>query len=212
MYFCGKIHMSKLTIIGDVHGKISAYGGIVSKIPFRDMSICVGDFGFKYEWDWYLQKKIDGDIRPNNHINPGNHDYGPYLNDKTKSLGNWHYFEDENIFTVRGAWSIDKIHRTEGFDWFDNEELTYAEGLEALDEYVKVKPRIIVSHDCPQHVRNSLFGIVEKSITTNLLQAMFDVHQPELWVFGHHHKHRDANIFGTRFICLEELKTLEIVL
>lgn len=197
--------MKKVTFIGDVHGKIYLYKRIIQQIPFGQLTICVGDFGFRYEWDWFKDN-----IRAYNHINPGNHDYGPYMNDKERSLGNWHYFEDENIFTVRGAWSIDKIHRIEGEDWFANEELTYAEGLEAFDEYARIKPRIVVSHDCPHHVRNSLFGITDKSDTSNLLQAMFDEHKPEVWVFGHHHKHRDANIFGTRFICLEELEAFEL--
>jgi len=193
----------EVTIIGDAHGKIGRYKEIVDNCGF---SICVGDFGFKKEWDWYLNT-ID---LTHHFINSGNHDYGPYMSDKTKSLGNFSYFEKLGIFTVRGAFSIDKIHRTEGLDWFSNEELTYNEGLQCFDEYVKLKPNIVVSHDCPHSVRKELFGINEKSNTSNLLQAMFEQHQPELWVFGHHHMHQYQVINKTQFICLEELNTIKI--
>ncbi len=130
--------------------------------------------------------------------------------DKSRSLGNYSHFPEGNIFTVRGAFSIDRIYRVAGIDWFENEELTYQEGLECFDEYVQIKPEIVISHDCPESIRQTFFGIFEKSNTSNLLQAMFREHRPKLWIFGHHHKHRDSNIFGTRFICLEELKTFEI--
>lgn len=57
----------KLTIIGDVHVKIHEYKKIVDNCQF---SICVGDFGFKKEWDW-LQSNFGGS---NHYVNPGNHD------------------------------------------------------------------------------------------------------------------------------------------
>lgn len=200
----------KLTFVGDPHGKIDHLVKIIKdcyySIP-RSQVLCVGDLGFnsqinqlKEELCFYTEHffSVVG-----NHDDIPNKDSWPYL-------GNFAHFPNESIFTVRGAFSIDKIHRTEGIDWFANEELTYQEGLEAFDEYCKLKPRIVISHDCPESIRQTFFGIFEKSNTSNLLQAMFEEHQPELWVFGHHHKHRDSEIFGTRFICLEELETFEI--
>jgi hypothetical protein len=115
-----------------------------------------------------------------------------------------------NIFVVRGAYSIDKVYRTEGIDWFPQEELPYNHALRCFDVYSATKPKIVISHDAPHYIRHTLFGITDKSDTSNLLQALFDEHQPELWIFGHHHKDRDANILGTRFICLPELGTITI--
>ena len=192
----------KLTIIGDVHGNIHEYQKITENC---EMSICVGDFGFKREWDWH-RKNID----PSRHlINMGNHDYTPAMK-WDMNCDNFWCNHIRNYMTIRGAWSIDKARRIEGRDWFANEELTYQEGLIAFDAYVQMKPKIVISHDCPDSIRQTFFGITEKSNTSNLLQAMFEAHQPELWIFGHHHKHRDSEIFGTRFICLEELETFEI--
>lgn len=194
--------MNKLTFIGDPHGKVNEYKALTEKYK---KTICVGDFGFKTQWEWH-KKNID----PAYHwIVPGNHDYPPMFHEDF-CLGNFKFIPEFNLFTVRGADSIDKHLRTEGIDWFENEELTYPEGLECLDLYEKCKPNIVVSHDCPQSVMTSLFGYPDKSRTRQLLESMFEIHQPNLWVFGHHHRSKDVQILGTRFVCLAELETLTI--
>lgn len=200
----------KLTVIGDVHGKINEYKKIIDNCKF---SICVGDFGFRPEWSWLIKQKNNSEDPWNHWINMGNHDYIPFYHVYGPSMKNHVFWPKESIFTVRGAESIDKHHRIEGLDWFANEELTYQEGLEAFDCYVESKPKIVISHDCPQSVMNHFwkyswtFG---KSNTRNLLEAMFDAHKPDIWIFGHHHESKDEVINGTRFICLDELETFEI--
>lgn len=204
--------MRKLTVIGDVHGKVDEYKKIIDKCDF---SICVGDFGFQPEWDHiihYLENLYsDSDKFVQHWINMGNHDYIPYSN-IWPSLLNHTWFADEGIFTVRGADSIDKHLRIDGLDWFQNEELNYQEQLKAFDKYCEVKPKIVISHDCPQSVMTSLFGYPEKSQTRTMLEMMFQEHQPEIWIFGHHHKSKDVQIGGTRFVCLSELEKMEIEL
>lgn len=192
-----------LTLIGDVHGKVDKYKEIVDQC---DLSICVGDFGFEKKWDWH-SKNVDFSCHQ---INAGNHDYMPSVTRYEGSTKDYSYFPDLNLFTVRGAKSIDHFHRTEGLDWFVNEELTYNEGLVAFDAYVDCRPNIAVSHDCPQSVKMQLFGYPDKTDTNQLLEAMFEAHQPKLWVFGHYHRSVDVVINGTRFICLNELETLTI--
>ncbi len=193
--------MTLLTIIGDVHGKVEEYKQITDKCDF---SICVGDFGFKKEWDWATQNLTN----LKHWIIQGNHDDTSYRNN-IPSMGRFSYYENK-IFTVAGADSIDKHLRSEGLDWFANEELNYSDQLEAFDAYCQYKPRIVVSHDCPQTVMQSLFGYSEKSQTRQMLQAMFNEHKPDLWVFGHHHKSVDVAIDVTRFVCLAELETLTL--
>jgi len=39
---------------------------------------------------------------------------------------------------------------------------------------------------------------------------MFEIYQPELWVFGHFHKEFDRRIDGTRFVGLNEFQMIEI--
>lgn len=198
-----------MRIIGDVHGKVDRYQSIIADC---ETSICVGDFGFKAEWDWYYKNIAPiGFDKPYRHlINMGNHDYLPYVG-QYPSLG--HYaeltIENKRIFTVRGADSIDKHLRLEGVDWFPDEELSYSLAEDALESYIEFAPEIVISHDCPQHVMEMLFGHTDKSLTRNLLQAMYDEWAPDLWIFGHHHKSIDVEFDGCRFICLNELEFID---
>lgn len=197
--------MNSIRIIGDAHGLVNQYAEIIKD---GQKSICVGDFGFKTQWDWHKHN-----VDPSRHwINPGNHDYFPMFHEDF-CLGNYSYLSWlGEMFTIRGAKSIDKHLRTEGIDWFANEELTYAEGLECLDLYSECKPRIVISHDAPQSVIEAMFKYawMDKSNTTQLLQALFEVHQPEMWFFGHHHRSRQIELDGTKFRCLEELEFIDI--
>lgn len=114
------------------------------------------------------------------------------------------------MFTIRGAYSIDKHIRKEGVDYFPNEELDYNQINKAIDLYKEKKPKIVVSHDCPQSARENLFSITDKSITSNGLERLLEEHEPDLWIFGHHHKSVNTMIGNTNFVCLDELETYEI--
>jgi len=192
----------EITIIGDVHCKIDKYFNIIQNIK---KSIQVGDFGFRKEHEWHLQN-IDSS---NHKIVFGNHDDYNFLNEK-HSLKNWSY--ENNIFTIRGAESIDRYRRTEGVDYFSNEELNYTEFDEVIENYINIKPKIVISHDCPKSICTSLFGIHDKNITRSGLDALFEIHKPDIWIFGHHHRSINTNILKTNFICLKELETYKLVI
>lgn len=195
----------KITFIGDPHGKIDQLVDLIK--GQTGMFISVGDTGFEPQIEKLRQQFISEEF----YSVVGNHDWIPERY-SWPYMGDHCYFPEFSLFTIRGANSIDKHLRTEGLDWFSDEELNYKQQCEAYDVYVETKPKIVVSHDCPQSVMQSLFGYSEKSQTRIMLEHMFQVHQPELWVFGHHHKSKDVNINGTRFVCLSELETLTIEL
>jgi len=188
-----------MIFIGDVHGKIDEYLSLRSSYP---NTIQLGDLGFNYN-------KIPHDL---NHVwIMGNHDnwsvthpcmlrdFGPY-----KLNG----FE---FFYIAGAYSIDKKYRTVGIDWFCEEETPYERLLECIDYFASLKPRVVVSHTCPLSAVFKLHGDCRfSSRTEHALEQMFSIHQPEYWIFGHHHKKFKKTINGTRFICLSELGLIEI--
>ena len=74
-----------------------------------------------------------------------------------------------------------------------------------------MKPRVVLSHDGPQAFIEAGFGIRDRSRTRQALQAAYELWQPKIWVFGHHHLRREFDSRdGTLFVCLGELDHLDI--
>lgn len=197
------MNTNKILIIGDVHGKLIEYENIIKSTELS--SIQVGDFGFGEHHRWHLSN-IDSEKHK---INFGNHDNYDFLGGK-HSLGDYSFQFKNKLMTIRGADSIDKNWRTEGVSWWRNEEIDYYLLQGIIDIYYERKPEVIISHDCPQSIREKLFGISDCSRTSAALQTMFELHQPKLWVFGHYHKSVSTIENHTVFQCLKELETLEV--
>lgn len=51
-----------------------------------------------------------------------------------------------------------------------------------------------------------------RSRTSQVLEQMRVFHKPKIWVFGHYHMGFDKVYEGTRFVCLPELKVMELSL
>ena len=194
-----------IAIIGDVHGKINAFFKLMQKHKPKH-TVQIGDFGFKEDHEWFIKnmpKKFEGTHK----VLLGNHDDTHYKH-YPHSLGDYGVYE--GIFFVRGARSIDRHLRIEGRDWWRDEELETSEQLRCLDLYFETKPRIVISHDAPQVACRDMFGIENESSTSKFLQALFEIHKPEAWYFGHHHISKTQEIEGTRFQCLAELELVTI--
>lgn len=134
-------------------------------------------------------------------------------------LGDYGYksLNGVEFFFVRGGHSIDWRNRTNNSDMFFDEEIPLRQWEDLKEKYLDEKPRIMLSHECPTSIIKSFFGPfhyagnwIEPSNTATMLDWLFKLHKPELWVFGHFHQRRDRVYEGTRFVCLEELGTLEI--
>lgn len=195
-----KQDIEPLLLVGDIHAKTGPFYSLLKKHKFPP-SIQLGDFGFSTAHNWHRK-----------HLNPernkvlwGNHDDPRFLT-HPHSLGDYGFEPTRSLFWVRGADSIDRADRTQGIDWWPQEELTYNALRSAIDLYEDSKPQIVISHDCPQRVRAEFFGIREASRTSTALDAMLDLHQPDLWVFGHHHRSMNQMVGNTRFVCLKELE------
>jgi 3',5'-cyclic AMP phosphodiesterase CpdA len=201
-----------LRLIGDVHGKISDYLNITNDIEY---SIQIGDLGFDYSG---LEA-----LNPLKHkVLAGNHDNyakngNVFINQTPHFLGDYGVHTVPGIgsfFFVRGGRSIDRNMRIEGHSWWPDEELSYSEAFKALDLYNETKPNLVLSHECPASVidfmsDNELRSTIKPSLTANLLDNMFQSHQPRMWFFGHHHKHFSTVINRTYFHCLQELETFD---
>lgn len=191
------------TLVGDIHGKVN-----LIKWDSQSPIIQIGDFGFK---DTYQLIK---DVPPTDLlILGGNHDEYPVLQTLPNYLGNYGIIPGtEKTFFCRGAWSIDRAWRTEGVSWWPEEELTYAEGSKMLDLYEQIKPEVMITHDCPNYLKQCMFQANAYQNRTGIfLNQCLDIHIPKRWYFGHWHvdKHfRWGDICD--FICLDEGTHLEV--
>jgi len=192
---------TKIRFIGDIHGCFSYYKQLAYN--FDGITVQVGDFGLGFGNE---TPEIEGD----NFFIRGNHDNPEICKAHKKYLGDWGYNDGLDMFWVGGADSIDKLIRTEGVDWWRNEELSYAELNTALDVYKKVHPKIMVTHDCPFDIKKAFIRPeYQNDAWTSTQQALqmfwnYEYHKPDIWVFGHYHPRQTkiTRIDGTLFVCL----------
>ena len=133
-----------MILIGDVHGKIKQYRKIIAN---AHQSIQVGDFSILRDDHEWKAKNL-----PEKHkVNFGNHDHYAYLK-HPHSCRDSMYESKFDLLTIRGAYSIDKEFRYEGYSWWENEELDWYDANRVLEHHFLHKPNIIVSHDCPENL------------------------------------------------------------
>lgn len=209
---------SKMRAVGDVHGYKYELSLVLNNIPDDITSVVqVGDMGVGFQqgdfWHESLEEmlqKVNGRFIRGNHDNPEQcREMKTWIKDGT--------IENDVMF-IGGAWSIDYQWRTKGIDLWDDEELSYQELNQMIEIYDYVRPKVMVTHDCPLSVSNKLFiekgkslsGTQYKTKTGSAFEEMFKIHKPDLWIFGHWHSDADEVIDGTRFICLSELSYADI--
>lgn len=207
-----------IRLLGDIHGKQCQY---INLVKGREYSIQLGDFGFNYD----SLKSVDSDkhkVLFGNHDVVYTYDDGSLIKPCEHILDNFGIISkkpNSNIpdtFYVRGGISIDKAYRKEGVDWFKDEQLTYTQMCKAIDLYEKVKPEIVLSHECPAsmipYVANPNFAHLnlKPSMTASMLETMYQIHQPKFWFTGHFHIDKTYKPEQTRFFCLNELSYIDI--
>ena len=198
--------------IGDVHGKIEQY---LKKIEGVENSIQVGDVGLGFRGVHVPRLPVGHHFLRGNHDDPAAH--AKHFN----YIGDYGMWDSPKLFYLSGAFSIDYMYRLSGVSWWPDEELSDSDLASASLMYVARKPDYVVTHDCPAYVRHTLLSKLalgfrpEKDLncrTSSVLQYMFEAHKPKIWVFGHYHLDMDFVYEGCRFICLNELSTIDLEL
>lgn len=194
-----------LTLIGDAHGKYDRYVKMARK---RDFTIQLGDLGFKYG----CLENLDPECHK---VLGGNHDNYSIINEYPHYLGDYGMSSlgGVDFFFYRGAYSIDRQYRTIGLDWWQEEQLGIDDFMKAREVYREDKPDVVLTHDCPESIAPLLLppgAHIYQNTTSWALQELLNIHRPKLWCFGHYHISKSIEFDGTRFICLDELETLDI--
>lgn len=203
-----------MILIGDLHGNFTQLGKILHDT--EDEVICVGDVGVGF-------KGIGSRpyFRKNFKFIRGNHDKPEDCQNHPQYLGD--YGIHKGIFFISGARSVDQHMRTEGLDWWRDEQLSHADLEKALAIYKEAKPEVVISHDCPWEIQEDIcrdirvaqpwtrkWGDPQLYPTIIAMDEMLAAHRPKIWVHGHWHFRWRLEKNGTRFICLDELETLDL--
>ncbi|ATW62700.1 putative calcineurin-like phosphoesterase [Synechococcus phage S-CBWM1] len=208
----------QIRFIGDVHGKFGRYRKLIAPV---ENTLQVGDFGvgFRNLHGEYLANPPYDQMKKGNHFFVrGNHDNPAACRRHPFWIRDGDLAFDGRVFCVGGAESIDKGCRTEGCDWWADEELTYRELCIVLDLYEMAKPRVVVTHDAPQILLTTLYGNGRLHTpatgcgqrTRAMLDNMLEIHRPEIFIHGHWHQRWEMDIKGTRFIGLAELDHIDL--
>jgi len=183
--------------IGDIHGEFNTYEGIIKKLPY---SIQLGDMGVGFD---RRGEEILATPSPHKFIR-GNHDDPTGCETYPNYLGNFGsaQLNKEVWFFVSGAYSIDKDRRIPGVSWWKGEELTYSQFSDCLELYEANRPDFVATHECPAKVLGQIRACTSDHLnpTTKAFQMMFEIHQPKLWVFAHHHYDKEFDFHGTHFV------------
>ena len=210
--------MKTVRFIGDVHGKFDRYKKLIKDV---DSSRQVGDFGVGF----FYPSGIPMTNPPHDSIMKGDHKYirGNHDNPKVSAQqkywirdGSIEMIEGVKVMYVGGAFSVDKEWRTEGLDWWEDEELPYKELYELIDLYASEKPDVLVTHDGTNEITEVIEQVSRRrklqfgSRTRDALSSMYTYHRPKLHIFGHWHYDLDYVENGTRHVCLAELSHMDV--
>jgi predicted phosphodiesterase len=207
----------KIRFIGDVHGKWNTYK---KRIKDVETSIQVGDFGVGF-FTPYTDKLVGGNP-PYDHMSRGNHRFIRGNHDNPEFCRKHPYWipdgtiVHDKIFCVGGAYSIDRHHRVEGYDWWPDEELSYVEFNQLLSVYKEQKPEVIVAHEIPESIctvvteKMNMTKLDIPSITRQFLDILIEEHKPSLFVHGHWHINHHTVCNGVEYIGLGELNFVDL--
>jgi hypothetical protein len=214
--------MTYTRLIGDIHGRFNDYRNY-SIGNFDGPTIQVGDFGLGFGQSPYWYTSVDAHQNDGTHrFIRGNHD-DPVMCTTMRGFIPDGTIEGHTMF-LGGAWSIDNPaappgwrRRTAGVDWWEDEECTALQFDMFLDIYATMQPRVMITHDCPIIAAKRMFfdsgfitGPQYSNRTASALQRMYEVHQPDIHIFGHYHKTM-LHIEGkTYFMCIGELDYIDI--
>jgi len=195
--------------LGDIHGEFAPYKHNISDTDHFDKSVQLGDFGCGFV-----------DLPPfadTEYFIRGNHDDPSIAKACPNCIPDGHVDTTDlgtRIMYVGGALSIDQHCRTMDVDWWSGEELNQLEMVEVLDKYIATKPDIMVTHTVPETFDRQLFPHLNpiKSRTGQFFQALYEIHRPKMWIFGHFHENLSKIILGTEFLCLgiHDFVTIEL--
>jgi len=209
----------RIAFVGDVHGNVFHIASLKGYLESNDVELViqVGDMGILWNNDdpsecpvtqaveslgipWWF---IDG-----NHDNhPNLRKVGPQITDNIRYLPRGTIEEVDGIRMgfLGGAYSIDKDIRTEGVDWWPEEQPTREEAEPLMDQGLDV----LVTHEIPESFKPTKFMDVGKvheeasKPTRELIEEVMLSNSPNHMFCGHWHQHNVQMVGTTKVTVLD---------
>lgn len=193
----------KIRLIGDTHGNID----MLLTPTDCEYTIVLGDFGVTGKNLTKLNKHLELTGHRVLFVD-GNHEHYPKIK-RAKEVemfggkvgvystnvfwlkrGEVYEINGKKILTFGGAFSIDRIYRIEGVSWFPEEQYSEEDYHNLCENIEKHNSKFdyILSHDCPKHIVQYLYGYNSyPNKTSDLLENISNTCDFSKWYFGHHH-------------------------
>jgi Calcineurin-like phosphoesterase len=196
----------QVVLLGDLHGDVHVALQLLESQPKTVLQI--GDFGFRKAWEAVAHLDT-GRLM----VVGGNHEDYHFCANHPCFLGDFGLVPGcEDTFFVRGSASVDHKNRIPALDVWPEEEINLYRMEEVVEAYCRLKPKVVIAHDLPQSVRETIFKHNRQGNTRDMMDAMFAEHVPERWYFGHYHKSGQQEVLGCQFRCLGIHETCEVEL
>jgi len=204
--------LAYVRVLGDVHGgdRIPDYIKLAKQAEY---SIQVGDLsGRDYQFLHALQPSRHRAFTGNHEVFDTSSEW--YWRKMKHFLGDYGTIDIPHmpfIFYMRGGFSLN--HKRKGLSWSEEEELGKREIDQAIILYSQVEPDIMISHEAPLSVVGDVSNpmvahnhgydhSVIRTKTSQGLQAMFEMHKPKIFIFGHYHINLQFKREGCLFVAL----------
>lgn len=197
-------------VCGDFHGSFKKVNQFLNKKNEISTIFQCGDFGFwPRERDDNISSLKNKDVKI--YWCDGNHEDHESLKkiENNEIIPNVFYMkrgsvltleDGRNVLFIGGAYSIDKLMRTPGRDWFPEELITQKDIYDLPD----INIDIVISHTGPRE-----FKVLEKEHykdpSRDGLSHVLKKYKPKLWYFGHMHLFKQGFVDGCKWTCLSHI-------
>lgn len=213
--------MSRIAIIGDIHGKVDAM--LERALEYKaDIVIQVGDFGTYVD-----ERKLDKGTRNHwglgdfvhyyNHERSfpipvyfihGNHEDFDIIQElKVGRIHNLNYLENGNVYSIHGFtfgvlggnYSPTRFHLDRGDPGLAGNRRKHFNHQD-IENLRAQTPPIIISHDCPLGI--GMLGKQRKEVGSPEITKLVRDIQPTHLFHGHHHRYKETLLGTTQVISL----------
>lgn len=103
---------------------------------------------------------------------------------------------DLSFFCMGGATSIDKYMRQDRISWWEEENITYQDIQNGLDNLEKVNNKVdyVLTHCAPSSIVKKMFGY-QTDPNTDILEKFKGLIDFKYWYFGHYHENKKRDKF-----------------